>query len=242
MDTYPQATARSRTRLAVTAAIGFAAALALPWLLVAAANLLPDKTIIAQFDDRVANLLTQGGTDSADLAFRVVSMFGDWLLALVMVAAAIRFAMRRQYAKVITLLAGCAGAALINVILAFTFQRAHSTTATGFESVAQGVSFPSGHSMVALVGYGLLAYFVVASARLSGARQTAFVAATVVLVGLIGMARIYLGVHSVSDVVLGFVAGAVWLATCIRLHPQVVAARGGVADSYGRPAFTTPAS
>jgi membrane-associated phospholipid phosphatase len=81
-----------------------------------------------------------------------------WLLVAVVLAAAVRFAMRRQFSKVAGLIIACAGAAFLNVVLAITFRRAHPPAATSFESVAQGVNFPSGHSMVALVAYGMLAY------------------------------------------------------------------------------------
>jgi membrane-associated phospholipid phosphatase len=61
------------------------------------------------------------------------------------------------------------------------------------------------------------------------------VAVTVLLVGLIGFARVYLGVHSVSDVVLGFAAGVVWLATCILAYPRIV----DIVDSGSAPQTST---
>lgn len=205
------------------AAVGLIGALVVPWLLVAAANMIPDKTLVAIFDDSVANWLNENGTAVTDVLFIVVSLFGDWLLVAVVLAATYRFAKRQQLPKAAGLLIACAGAALLNVVLAVTFRRAHPLSATSFESVAQGVNFPSGHSMVALVAYGMLTYFVLASARSSVAKQLGAIAATVLLVGLIGLARVYLGVHSVSDVVLGFAAGAVWLAACIVTYPRLVA-------------------
>lgn len=214
---------RPRTYLGFLAAAGFLVALVVPWLLVAAANAVPDRTLVVLFDDRVANWLNENGTGVTDMSFRIISLFGDWLLVAVMVGATVRFAMRKQLPKVAALLAACVGAGLLNVVLAYTFRRAHSLTTTAFVSVAQGVSFPSGHSMVALVTYGMLSYFVLASTRSSTTKQTASVVATVLLVGLIGVARIYLGVHSVSDVVLGFVAGIIWLAACIVAYPRVIA-------------------
>jgi undecaprenyl-diphosphatase len=43
----------------------------------------------------------------------------------------------------------------------------------------------------------------------------ALAACTVVLVLLIGLSRMYLGVHYFSDVVAGYAAGTVWLTACI---------------------------
>jgi undecaprenyl-diphosphatase len=225
------ATQRPRTYFALLAALGLFGALVVPWLLVGAANVAVDKTAVAIFDDNVTNWLTQNGTAATDLLFRIVSLFGDWLLVAVVLAATYRFAMRRQLPKVMGLLFACAGAALLNVVLAITFRRSHSLTATNFESVAQGVNFPSGHSMVALVAYGMLTYFVLVSVRSSVAKQVASVAAAALLVGLIGLARVYLGVHSVSDVVLGYAAGAVWLTACIVAYPRLVALRATASTS-----------
>ncbi len=216
------ATQRPRTYFAFVLTVGFALALSLPWLVVVAADAMPDKTAVAMFDDTVANWLIQNGTDAADIAFRFISLFGDWVLVPVVAAAAVRLALRKRVPQLAVLFVGVAGAVLLNLILAYTFRRAHSTTATDFVTVAQGVSFPSGHAMVSLVIYGMLAYFATLSKRLSRPRQTVSVVGAAVLVVLIGAARIYLGVHSVSDIVLGCVAGAVWLTACIVGYPRVM--------------------
>ena len=71
--------------------------------------------------------------------------------------------------------------------------------------------------MVLVVLYGLLAYFV--CRRLAYRRRWAWVFVTVVvtimLVGAIGLSRVYLGVYYASDVVAGYLAGAIWLAFVI---------------------------
>jgi undecaprenyl-diphosphatase len=74
---------------------------------------------------------------------------------------------------------------------------------------AFGKSFPSGHAMSSTVTYGalLLVFLPVLSRR---ARVVAFVA-TVVLLLAIGMSRLLLGVHFISDVLAGYVLGLAWL-------------------------------
>lgn len=84
----------------------------------------------------------------------------------------------------------------------------HLTYATGF-------SFPSGHSMLSLVFYGFIVYLLVASGRVRN--KVALVVAAAVLIILIGISRVYLNVHYVSDVVGGFLIGAVLLFAAIRL-------------------------
>jgi len=75
-------------------------------------------------------------------------------------------------------------------------------------------SFPSGHAMESFVLYGMLAYFAVLALETWRAR-TAVVFGTALLVLLIGLSRMYLGVHYFSDVVAGYAAGGVWLSALI---------------------------
>ena len=74
---------------------------------------------------------------------------------------------------------------------------------------ALGKSFPSGHAMSSTVTYGaLLLVFLRALPRRG--KVAAFVA-TVTLVLLIGISRLMLGVHFISDVVGGYILGLAWL-------------------------------
>lgn len=86
-----------------------------------------------------------------------------------------------------------------------------------------GFSFPSGHSLIAMVVYGLLGYFLMHLFRPVWARL-AVRALTVVVVVAIGVSRVYVGVHYPTDVLAGWVAGVPWLITCLALH-EVLAHR-----------------
>jgi undecaprenyl-diphosphatase len=69
--------------------------------------------------------------------------------------------------------------------------------------------------MGSLIGYGMLAYLLIAFWPPARRHRTAIVIGTAVLVLLIGMSRLYLGVHFLSDVIGGYAAGAPWLVTCV---------------------------
>jgi undecaprenyl-diphosphatase len=70
-----------------------------------------------------------------------------------------------------------------------------------------GFSFPSGHASLSMVGYGVLAVLVSRS-FLPHWAQLAVYGAVAVLVFLIGLSRVWIGVHYPSDVIAGWVAGA----------------------------------
>jgi undecaprenyl-diphosphatase len=76
-------------------------------------------------------------------------------------------------------------------------------------------SFPSGHAMGALVGYGMLAYVIVLLRRPKSRARTLIYSGAALLVAAIGVSRLYLGVHYLTDVAGGYVVGLVWLGTCI---------------------------
>ena len=78
---------------------------------------------------------------------------------------------------------------------------------------AFGNSFPSGHSMQAVVCYGAL--LLVFLPLLRGRHRTIAIAAYVALVLAIGFSRLALGVHFISDVLGGYALGAAWLAASV---------------------------
>ncbi|MDQ3014797.1 MAG: phosphatase PAP2 family protein [bacterium] len=82
---------------------------------------------------------------------------------------------------------------------------------TEFVVITQGgYAFPSGHSILAMMFYGFIGYILVHSARHVWQKYliTAITAATIFLIGI---SRVYLGVHWASDVVAGWLLGSVIL-------------------------------
>ena len=75
---------------------------------------------------------------------------------------------------------------------------------------ASGNSFPSGHALGSLVGYGVLLLIVLP--LLHGAVRVAVTTGVVVFVLAVGFTRVGLGVHYASDVLGGWLLGGAWLA------------------------------
>jgi len=118
--------------------------------------------------------------------------------------------MRRNWRHLAVLAVTCGGGAALNGVLKLVFHRARPTFATEFH--VRSWSFPSGHAMDSLVVYGLFGYWL--GRRFPHMRR--FIAiVTAALVLTIGFARIYLGVHYLSDVLAGFSAGVIWLIVCV---------------------------
>ena len=71
-----------------------------------------------------------------------------------------------------------------------------------------GYSFPSGHSTLGAVGWGVLAVLV-SRTRLPLVLRAALVIGMVALIALIGISRVYLGVHYPTDVIAGWTLGGI---------------------------------
>lgn len=98
----------------------------------------------------------------------------------------------------------------------------HRPRPQGFQLVeAPGLSFPSGHSMAAMAFYGYGIWLVrcgVCGLPFGVAIEVAL--ACVILA--VGVSRVYLGVHYVSDVLGGFCLSFVWLILFVRLGPWIL--------------------
>ena len=75
---------------------------------------------------------------------------------------------------------------------------------------ASGFSFPSGHSMVAMAFFGLLIWFVWRYEK-DHVRRVLLIIALCAIIAMIGISRVYLGVHYASDVLAGFCLSLIWL-------------------------------
>ena len=109
-------------------------------------------------------------------------------------------------------------ATLLNLLLKTLIQRPRPE---GYRLVAEsGFSFPSGHSMVAMAFYGLLIWMVWRYEKDSLVHRLGVIGFGLVIV-LVGLSRIYLGVHYASDVLAGFCASIAWLGVYTKLLAPV---------------------
>jgi len=75
---------------------------------------------------------------------------------------------------------------------------------------AKGLSFPSGHAIMAVTFYGLLIYILQHSVSIDWLNLLLTIL-VIALIILIGFSRVYLRVHYASDVAAGFIIGLLWL-------------------------------
>jgi undecaprenyl-diphosphatase len=105
-----------------------------------------------------------------------------------------------------------AGSVIFNSILKNYFKRERPEIHRILE--ANGFSFPSGHSMMAFALYAIIAYIAWRDVRTTKSRIVLLLF-TAFMIIIIGVSRIYLGVHYPSDIVGGFAVSALWVTIAI---------------------------
>jgi membrane-associated phospholipid phosphatase len=196
--------------LATQGIVGLILAVGCTWIFSAIAEDVPEKGAMVRVDFAVTNWLQVHGTEYGESVFSVVSLFGAQILTGMLIVAVLVLLGRRDWRHLILLAVTCGGGVLLNLGLKASYHRARPAFASEFPVTSW--SFPSGHAMDSLIGYGLLAYWL--SRKVPRFRVWIGVGAAAVIVA-IGFSRIYLGVHYLSDVIAGYSAGLLWLVVCI---------------------------
>lgn len=160
-------------------------------------------------DEWVRAAVNGRSTPAMTAAMRGFTYLGStpFILSVSVVVAAAFYLLKWHRAAAL-LLVTMAGAFVLNVTLKLLFQRARPDPFFGV-AVPDSFSFPSGHTLYSSCLFGTLA--VIISGRVRGAARVAAWSAAVALVVLVGLSRIYLGVHYPTDVVASYLAASVWI-------------------------------
>jgi undecaprenyl-diphosphatase len=106
------------------------------------------------------------------------------------------------------LAASLIGSSLLNVVLKAFLARPRPDIVPHLVA-SSGSSFPSGHAMIAAAVY-LTIGIMLAETQKRRVVRTYLTAFFAIVVLLIGVSRVYLGVHWPSDVLAGWIVGMAW--------------------------------
>lgn len=137
------------------------------------------------------------------------------ILATVVTAAiALR---RRSWTPVVLMLAAASGSLAMTIAGKVLVGRARPPLADAVRPYELSASFPSGHSLNAVVVAGVVAYLLVQRQSTQVARVWTVVAAVLFAVTM-GLSRVYLGHHWLTDVLAAWALGLAWLAVVVTAH------------------------
>lgn len=164
-----------------------------------------DRTIVTILH----NLISPGLTE----VMKGVTLLGSAaFITTALIAAVIVLGSKKHWYEAGLLTVATAGGASLDVVLKEVFRRPRPEIFPPI-AVETGFSFPSGHAFGSVAFYGMLAIILVRFVKPQRSKAVIILAAAF-LITSIGLSRIYLGVHWPSDVLAGFIAGALWLSLC----------------------------
>jgi len=142
-----------------------------------------------------------------DVMVTISELAGVQVTLAVIAAVALWFAITRRFLTLAHWVAAAAFGQVLVLALKYGLQRARPPTAY---AAIDEFSFPSGHAAMTIVVYGFLAFLLGHGKPISKHGAFALVAAAIAT--LVAFARLYLGVHWMSDVIAGFGLGVAWIA------------------------------
>ena len=142
-----------------------------------------------------------------------VSALGNRPLLIATVLVVIGYlTLERMYGAMWLVVIAVSGGGFLNAVLKFLFARERPDIVPHLVPVTS-LSFPSGHSVLAAVMYLTLGALL---ARVAVHRRTRLYVLTVAMLAtfLVGVSRVYLGVHYPTDVLAGWCVGLAWALLC----------------------------
>jgi membrane-associated phospholipid phosphatase len=205
--------------LIVTLVIGMSAAVILSLVAAAVYDAVTDKDGVAGLDlpvlnaaihlrSPVLNAFATGYTDIAGpIGMPVIAVTGIVILGL----------LRRSWTPVFLIAAAGTGSLLMTIAGKDLIGRHRPPLADAVPPYEHSASFPSGHTLNAVVVVGIIAYLLILRRHSTHARVLLTCGAGIYAV-TVGLSRMYLGHHWFTDVLAAWVLGAAWLTLIITAH------------------------
>ena len=175
---------------------------------------------LAALDREVAEWVAASIPSWAEWLARPPSWFGGWIgITAIGIVLGVVLLRERAWVDFGFLLATFAGSAIGSALLKAWFDRPRPNVGSAI-SLPSSASFPSGHATAAVASLGAAAILV--AERLPSRRARVWVWAFAVVAGLvIGLSRIVLDVHYLTDVLAGWCLGLAWLAACLVIRDAI---------------------
>ena len=155
--------------------------------------------------------------DSLTPIFKIITWFGS-ATCLILLAFILFFTIKNKKVGLLTS-TNLIIITILNQALKIIVQRPRPTEYRIINET--GYSFPSGHSMVSMAFYGFLIYLIYRNIKNKYLKISLIVILSLLIV-MIGISRIYLGVHYTSDVCAGFLVSLSYLIIYINFANKLV--------------------
>ena len=164
------------------------------------------------FDTTILLWLHQHSNATIDNLMLTLTKLGNpaFVVVLVTISFSLLLWYKRVWAAQILFLT-CLGGLILNQGLKLVFAKPRPQLWTPL-IIEHSYSFPSGHALGSSALYGFLAVLL---ASQYPRYRLGIYSIAVVIVGSIGLSRLFLGVHYPTDIIAGYAVGLLWLTTCV---------------------------
>jgi undecaprenyl-diphosphatase len=179
-----------------------------------------DREPLATIDEETAARVGASMPSWAEWLARPFSWLGGWIgLVLLGVVSGVLLVRERAWLDFLFFLTAFAGSQLVVPLVKDVFDRTRPDAGWAVP-LPDSSAFPSGHATAGVASLGALA--VLAAERLPDRRARVWLWSAVVVGGLaVGLSRVVLNVHFVTDVLAGWCLGIAWLAACLLARDAV---------------------
>jgi undecaprenyl-diphosphatase len=185
-----------------------------------------ERDPLASLDAEVSEWVASSLPTAAEWLARPPSWLGGWIGLTVMgIVLGVVLVRERAWLDLGFLLATFAGSQIVVALLKGWFDRSRPDAGSAVD-LPSSAAFPSGHAAAGAASLGAAAILV--TERLASPRARTLVWAGAIAGGLtVGLSRIALNVHYVTDVIAGWCIGLAWLGVCMLVRDGVNDRRRG---------------
>ena len=174
---------------------------------------------IAQFDEPVLQWAVTHRTPTSTAVVAAFSNSGGtfWMTIITGTGTAVLCLIWKRWTPLVLMVIAVTGSLLMTVVGKRITERARPPLEYAVPPYETSPSFPSGHTLNSIVIAGMFCYLLV-SHLTSRAARVVTVTLTVLYVLAMGLSRVYLGHHWLTDVLAAWCLGIAWLTVVITCH------------------------
>lgn len=209
----------SRHTLVLVLLLGAFVAMMMTWLASETYEAVVEAEGVALWDEPVLDASIDLRSRWLDTSVTAFTDVGGVVLmpVLALVVMTLLAARRRSWTPVILICAAGIGSLLMTIAGKDLVGRARPPLSSAVPPYEHSPSFPSGHTLNAVVVAGVVAYLLVLRQRSRRARALTVGGATLFAVAM-GLSRVFLGHHWLTDVMAAWALGLAWLTVVVTAH------------------------
>jgi membrane-associated phospholipid phosphatase len=212
--------------LTLTLLVGLVLVSALTALAAAVYDAVAESDGVAGLDQPALEVAVSSRSATTNALVTAFTNLGGTIgMALLATAVAVVLALAwRQWTPVLLVAATAAGSITLTVIGKTVVGRTRPPLTEAVPPFEHSHSFPSGHALNSVAIAGIVAYLLLRRLQRAWARVLTLAASTAFAVAM-GLSRVYLGHHWLTDVLVAWALGLAWLATVVTAHRLFITVR-----------------